>query len=163
LLQDSKNLAEHRFVVESIIETMQAFCETISAPGYPRLVKTESVQHLYTPVRGQMKKTASLFEVIGALHPTPAMGGSPRERALAMIGELEPHERGWYAAPVGWTDGFQYGDFAVGIRSVLLSGQKLRLFAGCGIVKDSKPDQEYEETEMKFRPILRALEGVLHV
>jgi len=163
LLQDSKNLAEHRFVVESIIETMQAFCETISAPGYPRLVKTESVQHLYTPVRGQMKKTASLFKVIGSLHPTPAMGGSPRERALAMIGELEPHERGWYAAPVGWTDGFQYGDFAVGIRSVLLSGQKLRLFAGCGIVKDSKPDQEYEETEMKFRPILRALEGVLHV
>jgi menaquinone-specific isochorismate synthase len=110
-----------------------------------------------------MKNTASLFEVIGALHPTPAMGGSPRERALAMIRELEPHERGWYAAPVGWMDGFQYGDFAVGIRSALLSGEKLRLFAGCGIVKDSNPDQEYEETEMKFRPILRALEGVLHV
>jgi menaquinone-specific isochorismate synthase len=163
LLQDSKNLVEHRFVVESIKETMQVFCETISAPGYPRLVKTESVQHLYTPVRGKMKNTASLFEVIGALHPTPAMGGSPRERALAMIRELEPHERGWYAAPVGWMDGFQYGDFAVGIRSALLSGEKLRLFAGCGIVKDSNPDQEYEETEMKFRPILRALEGVLHV
>jgi menaquinone-specific isochorismate synthase len=159
LLQDEKNLAEHQFVVEMIKTAMGKFAKDVIAPEKPRLVKAESVQHLYTPVSGWLAGDTTLFDAIEALHPTPAMGGTPRTTALTMINELEPHDRGWYAAPIGWIDEEGNGDFAVGIRSCLILGRTVRLFAGCGIVKDSVPEKEYRETNLKFRPILNALEA----
>lgn len=160
LLKDDKNRAEHQFVVQMIKNAMSHFANDVIAPAQPRIVKAESVQHLFTPVSGLMKNSITLFDAIEQLHPTPAMGGTPREKALSIINEIEPHKRGWYASPVGWIDEDGNGDFAVGIRSCLILRKSVRLYAGCGIVKDSDPEKEYRETEMKFRPILNALEAI---
>ncbi|MGV3487265.1 MAG: isochorismate synthase [Tuberibacillus sp.] len=160
LLSDEKNLKEHQFVVDMIKKSMTGIAHNIVSDEHPGVVKAESVQHLYTPVSGLMNKDVSIIDAVNVLHPTPAMGGTPRDKALSIIEELEPHDRGWYAAPVGWIDDDGNGDFAVGIRSCLVRGSQVRLFAGCGIVKDSIPEMEYQETEMKFRPILNALEAL---
>lgn len=162
LLKDDKNLAEHHFVVEMIKQSMSSFASDVIAPERPQLVKAESVQHLYTPVSGWMNNGTTIIDAIEQLHPTPAMGGTPREKAISIINELEPHQRGWYASPIGWIDEDGNGDFAVGIRSCLVLGKTVRLFAGCGIVRDSIPEKEYRETKLKFGPILNALEAPLY-
>ncbi|WP_077615760.1 isochorismate synthase [Caenibacillus caldisaponilyticus] len=162
LLGDVKNLAEHRFVVEMIRTTLSGFCERLSVPDRPRLMKTNSVQHLYTPIEGEVKTGVALLDAVRALHPTPAMGGTPRDAALEVIQKWERHERGWYASPIGWLDLEDNGDFAVAIRSALIHQDEACLYAGCGIVKDSEPMKEYEETEIKFRPMIKALGGGGH-
>jgi menaquinone-specific isochorismate synthase len=91
------------------------------------------------------------------MHPTPALGGTPREKAIKEIREAEPLDRGWYAAPIGWMDAEGNGEFAVAIRSGLLQGKEASIFAGCGVVGDSDPMSEYEETKVKFTPMLSAL------
>ncbi|MFP3471758.1 chorismate-binding protein, partial [Micrococcus sp. SIMBA_144] len=89
-------------------------------------------------------------------HPTPALGGYPQVEAVNEIKRIENLDRGWYAGPVGWVDFQGNGEFAVAIRSGLLNGDQATLYAGCGIVGDSDPDSEYEETKMKFKPMLTA-------
>jgi len=100
--------------------------------------------------------------MVEKLHPTPALGGHPRDKALEKIREEEKLDRGWYAAPVGWVNMNGDGEFAVAIRSGLVRKKSVSLFAGCGIVGDSDPENEYKETEMKFRPMLSALIVFLH-
>src|SRR5690606_11940306 len=123
----------------------------------PLLHKLKDIQHLLTPIEGDARGDVSLFDVVEALHPTPALGGMPKTDALAMIRGMESMDRGWYAAPIGWIDWRMDGEFAAAIRSALLAGNEAVLFAGCGIVGDSDPDAELTETRLKFRPMLSAL------
>ncbi len=99
----------------------------------------------------------SLLSIVEAMHPTPAVAGHTREAALDYIREHEQLDRGWYAAPLGWIDAQESGDFVVGLRSTLVSGVNCYLFAGCGIVSDSDPDQEYQETCLKLSGLQEAI------
>jgi isochorismate synthase EntC len=116
-----------------------------------------NVQHLETPIHGRLAPSWGVLDVAAALHPTPALGGWPKEAAQAYLAEAEPFNRGWYAAPVGWFDPWGNGLFAVAIRSGLLQGSQASLFAGAGIVEGSDPLQEWQETGLKFRPMLEAI------
>ncbi len=159
LLEDQKNLVEHHYVVEMIKEAMEETCENVTLPIEPQLMKTKYIQHLYTPVVGQIKEGISLIEIVNKLHPTPALGGVPKEAAVIKIREVEELDRGFYAAPIGWQDYKGNGEFAVAIRSALIQDQEASLFAGCGVVADSEAESEYIETSIKFRPMLTALGG----
>ncbi|RFU63644.1 isochorismate synthase [Peribacillus saganii] len=160
LLTDEKNLLEHQYVVSMIAGALGSICDEISVPEKPLLLKMRHIQHLYTPVSGFGKKEATIFKMIEKLHPTPALGGLPKDKAMVIIRETELLERGFYAAPIGWTDGYGNGEFAVGIRSALIQGKNASLFAGCGIVEHSNPESEYQETMIKFKPMLSALGGL---
>jgi isochorismate synthase EntC len=117
------------------------------------------VQHLVGTVTATVPpgRAGGLLDLVERLHPTPAVGGYPRREALRWIARSEPFDRGWYAAPVGWLDAAQDGEMAVAIRSAVVSDDRAALFAGCGIVAGSHPDDEYTETELKLRPMLTAL------
>ncbi|MFD2043715.1 isochorismate synthase MenF [Ornithinibacillus salinisoli] len=160
LLHDQKNREEHDFVVQMIKQAMENYCENIVIPKDPDILSLSNLQHLYTPVRATLREGYSIFNVIEKLHPTPALGGTPREKSLAFIRHYEHMDRGWYGAPVGWLDSNANGEFAVAIRSGLIRGDKASLFAGCGIVRDSDPEAEYAETNIKFLPMLSVLGGV---
>ncbi|NSL51373.1 isochorismate synthase [Calidifontibacillus erzurumensis] len=162
LLNDAKNLHEHEVVVRAITSAFEQGCERISVPEKPILYKIRDIQHLYTPVVGEVKKNVSLLTLVEKLHPTPALGGHPKEEALQKIRTIERLDRGLYAGPIGWLDSKGNGEFAVAIRSALVQGKEASLFAGCGIVGDSDPASEYKETQMKFRPMLSALGGFSH-
>lgn len=159
LLNDPKNLLEHNLVVNMIRNAMEEACYHVEMPDHPMLYKVKNVQHLYTPVVGTATDRSGILTVVEQLHPTPALGGFPQQKALEQIRETESHNRGWYGAPVGWVDYKGDGEFAVAIRSGLLKGKKAVLLAGMGIVGASEPDSEYQETQMKFRPMLSALGG----
>lgn len=124
LLSDQKNLSEHGFVVSMIRQVLEPFCNGLNVPGAPVLMRMRDIQHLYTPVTGTVKdKNTTLFQLVKALHPTPALGGIPRQPAMEAIRLLEKMNRGLYGAPIGWVDYRGSGEFCVGIRSGLL-GQK---------------------------------------
>lgn len=158
LLHDKKNLAEHAYVVNMIRSVLTKHCETVDIPYEPSLLKTKNLLHLYTSV--QANGDGDLLSIVEELHPTPALGGTPREEALKLIREVELLDRGLYGGPIGWIDEQGNGEFAVALRCGLLSGKHVSLFSGCGIVIDSKPHLEYEETRLKFKPMLSALEGL---
>lgn len=158
LLNSKKDLSEHAFVLDAIEESLERFSDVLEHPDQPGIKKLSNVQHLYTPVRAKIKNNVSRTEVLSRLHPTPAVGGYPREEAVPYIHKLENFDRGWYAAPVGWINANGEGEFAVAIRSGLIKDDEVRFFAGCGIVEDSDPDKEWEETNLKFIPMLTALE-----
>lgn len=162
LLADSKNLGEHQYVVEMIAQTFEQNCTQYRLPKQPKLLKIRDIQHLYTPVEGVLKQDATILQLVKHLHPTPALGGVPRQEALSIIRQYESMNRGLYAAPLGWMDAEGNGEFIVAIRSAALKENTAFLYAGGGIVADSEPISEYEETLVKFRPMLRALGGQLH-
>jgi menaquinone-specific isochorismate synthase len=162
LLEDEKNRYEHQLVVDSIQQALNPFCDKLSIPPSPQLMKLKDIQHLYTPVIGQASEHTSLLNLVEKLHPTPALGGVPRDKALYVIRQEEEMDRGLYAGPIGWIDAYGNGEYAVALRSGLLQGEKAYLYAGCGIVADSEPESEFKETQMKFRPMLRALGGTVH-
>jgi menaquinone-specific isochorismate synthase len=159
LLTDQKNLIEHQYVVDMIKEAMEETCDEVILPEQPELMKMKYIQHLYTPVIGKNRKGTSLLHLVDRLHPTPALGGLPKQAAIEKIREIEQLDRGLYAAPLGWMDYQGNGEFAVAIRSGLIQGKEASLFAGCGIVADSNAESEYKETSIKFRPMLTALGG----
>lgn len=160
LLNDDKNLIEHQFVVNMIRKAMEEQCSRVDIPSCPQLMKLKNIQHLYTPVEGTSLPGTSILDFVERLHPTPALGGSPRNVAMEKIPEYESFDRGLYAAPIGWIDMNGDGDFAVGIRSALLKKTQASLFAGCGIVAKSDPESEYQETSVKFKPMLTAFGGI---
>lgn len=162
LLKDAKNRGEHHYVVEMISQTFEKNCTGVKVPKHPKLLKIRDIQHLYTPVEGDMQNGATILQFVKDLHPTPALGGVPRIEAMDIIRKYEPMNRGLYAAPIGWLDADGNGEFAVAIRSAALIKDKAYLYAGGGIVADSEAMSEYEETLVKFRPMLRALGGQLH-
>lgn len=157
LLASTKNQWEHAIVVRTLREKLEGVCTDVSVPSGPVLLKVRNVQHLYTPIRARLVKGQTLLDLAGQLHPTPAVGGFPREHALDLIREREGLDRGWYAGPMGWIDRWGNGEFAVAIRSALLHENRAILFAGCGIVADSDPASEYEESRLKLMPMLSAL------
>lgn len=157
LLQSHKNLEEHQFVVKAIQNSLNLFSDSIEHPDRPGIKKFQNVQHLFTPIKAKIKKGVQIHDLIRKLHPTPAVGGYPKEKSFKYIHEIEQLDRGWYAAPVGWFNLSGFGEFAVAIRSALLHKNKAELFAGCGIVKESEPETEWKETVLKFKPLLDAL------
>lgn len=158
LFNDEKNREEHAYVVQMIKESMLPYCKDISIPEEPVLYPLRNLHHLYTPVTATLLEGQSVFDVMKRLHPTPALGGSPKSTALAFIREKENMDRGWYGAPVGWLDSNQNSEFAVAIRSGLVQQDEVSLFAGCGVMRDSVAELEYEETNVKFLPMLQVLE-----
>jgi isochorismate synthase len=158
LLSSAKDLREHEIVVESTIDALRTTCSEVKrASGTPRLRQARSVQHLETPLTATAHPDADILQLVGLLHPTPAVGGFPAAPALELIRELETFDRGWYAGPVGWVDLDGSGEFSVAIRSALLDAKRATAFAGCGIVANSDPTAEFVETELKLRPMLAAL------
>ncbi|KGR73611.1 isochorismate synthase [Ureibacillus manganicus] len=162
LLNDAKNLGEHQYVVDMIADTFSKNCIQHKVAKKPRLLKIRDIQHLFTPIEGTLLPNKSILQLVKDLHPTPALGGVPRQDALTIIRNAESMNRGLYAAPLGWIDAEGNGEFAVAIRSASLVDNKAILYAGGGIVAESEANSEYEETLVKFRPMLRALGGQLH-
>ncbi|HEY8490732.1 MAG TPA: isochorismate synthase [Dehalococcoidia bacterium] len=159
LLADPKERREHHLVVRALAEALAACCRLEPVPEAPGLLRLPNVQHLCTPFQGTLRGRSGLLSLVARLHPTPAVGGVPRERALALIGATERFDRGWYAGPVGWIDRAGSGEFVVAIRSALVQGGQARLYAGCGLVADSDPAREFEESELKLAPMRWALYG----
>jgi isochorismate synthase EntC len=134
------------------------FCSYLDEEPEPSIVTVANVQHLGTMVDGRLSSPpASVLELVAALHPTPAVGGMPREGALALIQQYEGIDRNHYAGPVGWVDRNGDGAFAVGLRCAQVTGRHARLYAGVGVVADSDPEAELAETRAKFQAVLSAL------
>lgn len=159
LLADGKERHEHALVVRALRDALGPVCSQLRIPETPTILRMPNVQHLHSPVEGALKGEEHVLTLVERLHPTPAAGGLPRQAALSLIRSYEPFDRGWYAGPVGWIDGRGGGEFAVAIRSALLRGSEALLYAGCGIVAGSDPEREYEESCLKLRPMLWALNG----
>jgi isochorismate synthase len=156
LLASRKDRREHTLVVDAIRDALADGAE-VDAPAEPDLRILRHVVHLHTPFRARLRAPRHVLELAARLHPTPAVGGTPREVAIDWIRSHEPVARGWYAAPVGWFDLDGNGELAVAIRSGVLAGNRAHLWAGAGIVAGSDPDRELAETELKLRAMLGAL------
>ncbi len=154
LLRSEKDRSEHDYVRISVKESLEPLCDELEVEEDVSEMKLLGGRHLRSGVRGTLRKGATDAEVLHALHPTPAVGGYPRQEALEEILALEPFDRGWYAGPVGWI-GANGSEFAVGIRSGLVRGNRLALFSGAGIVEGSVPEDEWEEIEQKIGDFLR--------
>ena len=157
-LEDSaKDAVEHRIVSEFVVDALRPFAMSVTARP-PEVVRFTNIQHLATSVTAELHQPpADALQLAAALHPTPAVGGWPRDAANALIDDLEGMERGWYAGAVGWIDGRGDGEFAVALRCGLLWEDGARLYAGVGVMPDSDPARELEETELKFKALLTAL------
>ena len=159
LLQSDKDRAENAIVARRIARALQPHSVWVAAAPEPVVVRVANIQHLARPIRAQLTAPIDAVELAGLLHPTPAVGGEPREVADALIPTLEGLDRGWYAGPVGWTDASGDGEFCVALRSALLRGQLASCYAGCGIVRDSDPAAELAEAEVKLEALLPVLAG----
>lgn len=158
LLASTKDRWEHRITIDWLLDTLLPFCSYVDAEPEPTIVSLANVHHLGTRVEGRLSgPPASVLELVGALHPTPAVGGAPQDKALALIRAMERAERGRYGGPVGWVDAKGNGAFAVAIRSAQMNGNEVRFFAGVGVVKDSDPAAELAETRAKFQAMQSAL------
>ncbi len=157
LLRSAKDREEQAIVTRRIERRLEPVSVWVAAAEEPVLVRVQNVQHLATAVRAQLAEPRSVLEVAGLLHPTPAVGGEPWERAEGLIPALEGLDRGWYAGPVGWTDFAEDGELCVALRCALLRGPVAHLYAGDGIVRDSVPAEELAETEAKLEALLPLL------
>jgi menaquinone-specific isochorismate synthase len=161
LLGSAKDRHEHALAVDSLADALRPLCTTLDVPEQPDVIALHNVSHLSSDVRGTLDPTnpASLLELAEAVHPTAAVGGTPREAALRLITELEGMDRGRYAGPVGWVDGSGDGELGIALRCAQLDGQVARLFAGCGIVADSDPHKEAREAAAKMVAVRDALQA----
>ncbi len=157
LLRSDKNRREQRIVSERIVRLLRPHSVWVEAAAEPEVIKVANIQHLATPVIAQLAEPRSAVELAGLMHPTPAVGGEPREGAARAILEMEEMDRGWYAGPVGWMDAAEDGEFCVGLRSSLLRDRDAHLYAGVGVVAGSDPAAELEETEIKLQALLPLL------
>ena len=156
LSHSQKNLHEHRLAAQSMVERLEPFCEVVEADQEPFSLALPDLWHLATDVRGKLRAGVTLLDVIAELHPTAAVAGTPRRKAQAMIEELEPYDRAGYAGPVGWLSSDGSGELAIALRGGVIEQDQIRAFAGCGIVVESDPEAELEETELKFRAVRHA-------
>jgi menaquinone-specific isochorismate synthase len=157
LLNSEKDVREHRFVIDSLRQAFEQLCLKVEERKGLFVLKLSRLQHLYSRLWGILKWDVDDSRIVSKLHPTPAVGGSPTEAAVAEIAELEPFDRGWYAGPVGWV-GYNAAEFAVAIRSGLVVDNKLHLYSGAGIVEGSRPEEEWEEIENKIANFIKALD-----
>ncbi|MEE4489197.1 isochorismate synthase DhbC [Streptomyces sp. BE230] len=162
LLESAKDLHEHAVVVDAVREALAPFCPSLDVPQHPTLVRTAAMWHLSTTVTGTLADHATTsLDLASALHPTPAVCGTPTETARAVIAESEPFDRGAYTGMVGWQDADGDGEWVVTIRCAEAEGRSLRLFAGAGVVAASSPEAETAETAAKFRTFLSAVGAAL--
>jgi menaquinone-specific isochorismate synthase len=161
LLASAKERAEHRYAMESLVRLLRPLAKEVHAPTEPSVLRLPNVSHLASDITATLDPhdPPSLLRLAGAVHPTAAVGGTPTEPALRLIGELEQLNRGRYAGPVGWVDSRGDGELGLALRCAQLDGQTARLFAGGGVVADSDPDTEVAEVAAKMVPIRSALEG----
>ncbi len=157
LMASSKNRAEHQMVVDDIAERLASVTTELRVDPTPSLRKVTHVQHLSTEIAGTVADGLGVVELAGRIHPTPAVGGSPRDEALSLIRKSEGFDRGWYAGGIGWTSTSGDGEIALALRCALLRGDRAWLYAGAGIVADSVPASELEETRLKFRTMVDLL------
>ncbi len=160
LLSSEKNRHEHTLVEEYLRRQFDDLCDSGAVLSERSLLKLKNVSHLYSRIEGRLQEGAGIADVIRSLHPTPAVGGLPTDKAMRTIRNLEPFSRGWYAAPVG-IFGADTSDVTVAIRSALISGDTISVFAGAGIVEGSEPISEWQELEHKISLALRPFAGVL--
>lgn len=162
LAASAKDQGEHQVVVEDVVETLRPYVRNLSVPAGPSIIPTPSVWHLATRISGELiDPDVTALHLATALYPTPALCGAPRTSAYETITGLEPFDRGFYGGAVGWCDARGDGQFAVAIRCAELSGSSMLLYAGCGIMPDSDPAMELDESTAKFRTLLSAMGLVL--
>ena len=160
LVASVKDQREHRFVIDEIDRVLRPLCAALEVPSEPSIMQLRNVLHLGTEIAGTLSpasSAASALELAAALHPTPAVAGTPTDAALAWLDRHEGLVRGRYAGPVGWVDAAGDGKFAIGIRSAEVDGRRARLFAGVGVVEGSEPRRELVETQLKLQAILAAV------
>jgi menaquinone-specific isochorismate synthase len=162
LAGSAKDRSEHRFVVDSISAALRPLCDELTVPSEPSLVAFRSVAHLGTRIEGHLRDAdppLGILDLVELVHPTPAVGGTPRTEALATIATLEADARGYWAGPVGWADAKGDGEWMIGIRSARLhsDGRTVTLRAGAGVVADSDPAAEAAETDVKLTSVLESL------
>jgi len=157
LLASEKDRAEQRIALDDMVARLGTVAHQIRTDPQPHVLALPRIQHLETEIRASVPPGVGVLDLLRILHPTPAVCGLPRDAALAVLAAGEPFERGWYAGPVGWFDPDGNGVFAPALRSAVADGPCWRLFAGAGIVDGSQPTAEWEETGMKFEPVLEAL------
>ncbi|GLY73705.1 isochorismate synthase DhbC [Actinoallomurus iriomotensis] len=162
LLESPKDLHEHAVVVDAVREALAPFCSRLDVPARPTLARTGDMWHLSTTVTGALADPGvTALDLASALHPTPAVCGTPTELAHTVIAESEPFDRGPYTGMVGWQDADGDGEWVVTIRCAEAEGRSLRLFAGAGVVAASTPETETAETSAKFRTFLNAVGAAL--
>lgn len=158
LLHSVKDLNEHRIAASSVERVLTGVTTALTRDPTPVIRRLDNVQHLATRFEGRLESPQSALHLAGLLHPTAAVGGEPTATAVEMIRELEHMDRGRYAGPVGWVDHRGRGEFAIALRCAEISGARARLFAGAGIMADSLPERELEETRLKLSAMMTALE-----
>ena len=158
LLSSAKNRTEHHLAVESVARALAPLAEVMTVPAEPSLLDLPNVTHLATDVEAVIQD-ANVLDIVGALHPTAAVCGTPTSLAFSILEDLEGTQRGRYSGPVGWIDAAGDGEFGIALRCGQLSEdhKQIRVFAGGGIMPDSVPDLELAETRAKMRPVLEAL------
>ncbi|MCK5082298.1 MAG: isochorismate synthase [Candidatus Omnitrophica bacterium] len=154
LLNSAKDAHEHKYVVDTIRAQFELFCRRVKADKAFTLRKLKGSQHLRTSFEGELNEDTLDHEILKTLHPTPAVGGTPMETAMKVIREKEPFGRGWYAGPVGYV-GYDKAEFVVAIRSGLINGDQLSLYAGAGIVDGSTSEDEWNEIENKISNFIK--------
>ena len=159
LLGREKEILEHKLVIESILRRLSSIGIENCKEGKPRILRLANLQHAKTPLKANSVNGVHPFEVLSALHPTPAMGGSPREVALPLVSELEQKPRTWYSGVTGWIDNRGRGEFVVPIRCGKILPDNLTLYAGAGLVDGSNPKQEKKETDWKLQAMLEVITG----
>ena len=160
LLASAKDHAEHEPAVVSVVDRLRTVCDDVRADPAPWLLRLANVQHLATRVSATAAGAESALDLAGRLHPTAAVCGMPRGTAMERIRAVEGMDRGRYSGPVGWVDADGNGEFGIALRCALVTGNRARLFSGAGIVGQSLPEAELEETRLKLRAMQSALEGV---
>ncbi|QQX80444.1 isochorismate synthase [Shewanella sp. KX20019] len=156
LLDDTKNSHENQLVRQQIVDVLGPLSHYVGAEEFPTVFKLSHIQHLHRSIRAELKAGVDDFQLIQALHPTPAVGGLPKEPAMNFIRQQEGYVRGWYAGACGYFNKHE-SEFAVAIRSARIEPGRINLFAGAGIVAGSKPDEEWAELENKLTTILSIL------
>jgi menaquinone-specific isochorismate synthase len=156
LLDDIKNSHENQLVRKHIVDVLTPLSQYVGADEQPKIFKLNHIQHLHRAIRAQLKPGVNDFELLRALHPTPAVGGLPREAALNFIRQREGYARGWYAGACGYLNHHE-SEFSVAIRSALIEPRRINLFAGAGIVAGSDPEAEWQELENKLATVLSIL------
>jgi menaquinone-specific isochorismate synthase len=157
LARSSKDLEEHEYAVRSVAESLAPHCTSMNVPEAPFVLHLPNVMHLATDVAGVIDDATTSLGLAAALHPSAAVGGTPTPDALTLISEIEGMDRGRYAGPVGWMDASGDGEWGIALRSGEITENRVRLFAGCGIVADSQPEAELAEAQAKFVPVRDAL------
>ncbi|MEN8237834.1 MAG: isochorismate synthase [Actinomycetota bacterium] len=157
LMASAKDREEHRLVVDDLAERLGPLTSSLEVPTGPVLKKMATVQHLSTEISGTLDAGYGVMDVVDAVHPTPAVGGVAREDAVSFIDRTEQIDRGWYTGGIGWMNGAGDGAIAIGLRCGIVHEGRTQLFAGAGIVADSRPDAELKETRLKLRPLLDVL------